>query len=118
MKWKKNLSLCYQTTKKPTNKWENYLKWLTFKGRINAHVPPRLHVTQVCTPHHDSQGQMQHQETAESKKQSNKDQREGMFSHLLDKYSKPSTKEKGREKQKARETNSFKRKSSENLVER
>lgn len=29
----------------------NYLKWLTVKGRIKAHVHPQLQFTKVCLPH-------------------------------------------------------------------
>lgn len=39
-----------------------------FKGRNNAHVHPRLHTIQVCTPHRDSQGQMRHPRDSKERK--------------------------------------------------
>lgn len=60
---------------------ENYLKWVTFKGRVKAHVYPQLQFTSLFAPHLDSPGLTQHQDTAQSEKQSNKEQRKGNFSH-------------------------------------
>lgn len=60
----------------------NYLKQLTFKGRINAHVYPWLHVIQVCLHPHTMTAKdkcstkKQHRPKAEQTKA-----KKGNFSH-------------------------------------